>query len=100
MGDKTLFDASWEETVEELDLQEKELKKNEMKREFEREYDSAIDSIIQLERSLKSMTRDKMKDFNLNLYRERLFKISQYKEAQEDIKKLYVEVFGEQLNRK
>jgi hypothetical protein len=97
--DKSLFDASWEETVEELDLQEKELKKNEMKREFERQYDEATDFIIKLERSQKNMTKDKMKFFVLSSYRENKFKISQYKEAQEDIKKVYVEMFREDLKR-
>ena len=99
MNNKGLFDASWGETEEEFDLREKELREKEMKREFEREYGEAEDAIIKLERSQKNMTKDKMKNFNLNSYRENKFKISQYKNAQEDIKKVYVEIFVEEMNR-
>ena len=97
--DKTLFDTSWDVKEDDFEVQEKELKKNEMKRDFEKQYDVTVDSIIRIERDQKNMIKDKMKNFNLDSYRKNLFTIDQNKEAQKEIKELYVKFFGEELKR-
>jgi len=96
---KTIFDASFDETPDELVKQEKELKKREMKRDFEKNYDKTEENIIGLERSQRDMVANKMAKFDINAYRKNMFQIAQNVKAQEEMKDLYMKFFGEVLKR-
>ena len=96
---KTIFEVAWAETQDDIELKEKELKKNELKREFERQFDVCVDELIKLERVQRDMLKNKLQGFNLTTYRENDFAIMEYTETQEELKKLYFKFFGEELNR-
>ena len=99
METKTIFEKVWSKTEDELDAEEKELKKREMQRAFEADYDKATNAILDCQKKKKAMEKDEFQNFCLNDYREADQDIKDCKAAREDIAAKYQEFFGVEIKR-
>lgn len=79
--------------------EKKQSVKHKIVRQFETSYDYATDEIIKLKEAQAVMLKNKMQNFDLNKYRENVSAIEDFEKAQADVKKRYVEFFGEEMKR-
>lgn len=98
---KSLFDMAWEATKEAIDAAMKPIIKRDAKRGLKSAYDDACKQEIGKQREYLELTKDADAMKNLSDNTQKLLNIKsdlrKIGRAKQDIKELYLEIFGEDL---